>query len=266
MIRAPGNVGYARAANLGIAATRADVVAVLNADTRLEPGAAGALVDRSTPTRGSPRVGPRLKNLDGTDYPSARRLPSVFVAVMHGAARACGGRRTRSRRSTGRLDAAPDEPRVVDWVSGAAVWLRRDALDEVGGWDERYFMYLEDVDLCWRLRGAGWEIAYEPAGVVVPRAGREHRPAPVPDARRAPPLGVAFRPPPVHRRACAPAAVRGRVPGRARRPGDGRARLARAENRRVHRLAWHAYGQGLSDEATRQRPVRARKSRGNLGW
>jgi N-acetylglucosaminyl-diphospho-decaprenol L-rhamnosyltransferase len=46
------------------------------------------------------------------------------------------------------------------------MWFRRDALDEVGGWDERYFMYLEDVDLCWRLRGAGWEITYEPAGVV----------------------------------------------------------------------------------------------------
>jgi len=52
-------------------------------------------------------------------------------------------------------------------VSGAAVWLRREALDDVGGWDERYFMYMEDVDLCWRLRGAGWGVAYEPAGRVV---------------------------------------------------------------------------------------------------
>jgi N-acetylglucosaminyl-diphospho-decaprenol L-rhamnosyltransferase len=56
---------------------------------------------------------------------------------------------------------------MVDWVSGAAVWLRRDALDAVGGWDERYFMYCEDLDLCWRVRGAGWTIAYEPDGVVV---------------------------------------------------------------------------------------------------
>jgi N-acetylglucosaminyl-diphospho-decaprenol L-rhamnosyltransferase len=47
------------------------------------------------------------------------------------------------------------------------VWLRRAALDAVGAWDERYFMYMEDVDLCWRLRGAGWGIVYEPAGRVV---------------------------------------------------------------------------------------------------
>ncbi len=57
--------------------------------------------------------------------------------------------------------------RDVDWVSGAAVWLRRAALEEVGGWDERYFMYVEDVDLCWSLRRAGWRVAYEPGGTVV---------------------------------------------------------------------------------------------------
>ena len=47
------------------------------------------------------------------------------------------------------------------------MWLRRDALDAVGGWDERYFMYMEDVDLCWRLRRGGFGVAYEPAGIVV---------------------------------------------------------------------------------------------------
>ena len=54
----------------------------------------------------------------------------------------------------------------VDWLSGSALWLRRSALDAVGGWDERYFMYLEDTDLCWRLRRAGWDVAYEPSAVV----------------------------------------------------------------------------------------------------
>jgi N-acetylglucosaminyl-diphospho-decaprenol L-rhamnosyltransferase len=64
------------------------------------------------------------------------------------------------------LDADPRSPRDVDWVSGAAVWLRRDAISAIGGWDDGYFMYVEDVDLCWRLRRAGWRIAYEPRGEV----------------------------------------------------------------------------------------------------
>jgi N-acetylglucosaminyl-diphospho-decaprenol L-rhamnosyltransferase len=51
-------------------------------------------------------------------------------------------------------------------VSGAAIWLRRDAIEAIEGWDEGYFMYVEDVDLCWRLRRAGWRIAYEPGGEV----------------------------------------------------------------------------------------------------
>ena len=52
-------------------------------------------------------------------------------------------------------------------MSGASIWLRRRALESVGGWDESYFMYVEEVDLCWRLRRAGWRVVYEPRGVVV---------------------------------------------------------------------------------------------------
>jgi N-acetylglucosaminyl-diphospho-decaprenol L-rhamnosyltransferase len=165
VIRSPGNVGYARAANLGIAATRADIVAVLNADTRLEPGTAAAMTTRIEGDAQLGACGPRVKNLDGTDYPSARSHPSVPVAVMHGVL----GLWWPTNRYTTKyrqLDAAPGETRLVEWLSGAAVWFRRTALDVVGGWDERYFMYFEDTDLCFRLRAAGWEIAYDPTGLV----------------------------------------------------------------------------------------------------
>jgi N-acetylglucosaminyl-diphospho-decaprenol L-rhamnosyltransferase len=165
VIRAPGNVGYARAANLGIAATRADIVAVLNPDTRLEPGTAVAMTTRIDDDTKLAACGPRVKNLDGTDYPSARSNPSVPDAVMHGLL-GLWWPTNRYTRKYRQLDAAPDEARCVDWLSGAALWLRRTALDVVGGWDERYFMYLEDTDLCWRLRRAGWKIAYDPAGLV----------------------------------------------------------------------------------------------------
>lgn len=166
VIRAGENLGYARAANLGIAATSgAPVVAVLNPDTVLHLGTAAALLARfeAEPVVGA--MGPQLRNPDGTVYPSARTLPSLLVAVGHGLLFFVWPANpfTRWYRQT---DVDPARPRDVDWVSGAAVWLRRAALDDVGGWDERYFMYVEDVDLCWRLRRAGWRVAYEPAGVV----------------------------------------------------------------------------------------------------
>jgi N-acetylglucosaminyl-diphospho-decaprenol L-rhamnosyltransferase len=165
VVRAPGNVGYARAANLGISATRTPVVAVLNVDLVVEPGAAKALLARLDREPRLGAVGPQLRNPDGSVYPSARTMPSIPVAVGH----AVLGLVKPDNRFTVRyrqLDADPAASRLVDVVSGAAIWLRRTALDEVGGWDERYFMYLEDTDLCWRLRRAGWDVAYEPSAVV----------------------------------------------------------------------------------------------------
>ena len=166
VVRAPGNVGYARAANLGAAATKAPIVAVLNPDTLVEPGTAGALVSRMQREPRLAACGPRIRNPDGTDYPSARTLPSIPVAIGHGFLGLWWPRNPFTSRYR-QLDADPGLPRLVDWVSGATIWLRRRALDQVGGWDERYFMYVEDLDLCRRLRRAGWEVAYEPAGVVV---------------------------------------------------------------------------------------------------
>jgi N-acetylglucosaminyl-diphospho-decaprenol L-rhamnosyltransferase len=165
VVTAPGNVGYARAANLGIAATRAPIVAVLNPDLTMEPGTAKAMLARFDQEAALGACGPRIRNLDGTDYPSARRSPSVLLAVAHGALGLWWPTNPFTTRYRD-LDADPSRPRSVDWVSGAAIWLRRSALDAVGGWDERYFMYMEDLDLCRRIRSAGFDVAYEPAGGV----------------------------------------------------------------------------------------------------
>jgi N-acetylglucosaminyl-diphospho-decaprenol L-rhamnosyltransferase len=179
VVHSGANLGYARAANLGIAATAAPVVAVLNPDTVLAPGTGAALLARFAADPALGAAGPRLCNPDGTVYPSARQVPGLVDAVGHGLLFFVWRDNpfTARYRETG---ADPERPRDVDWVSGAAVWLRRAALDDVGGWDERYFMYVEDVDLCWRLRRAGWRVAYEPAGTVehllgVSTAGRPYR-------------------------------------------------------------------------------------------
>jgi len=162
----PGrNLGYAGAANRGIAATTAPVVAVSNADLVVAPGTAAAMLARLDAEPDLAAVGPALFNPDGSQYPSARAHASTVDAVGH----AVLGRlfpRNRFTRRYRQLDAQWDRPRDVDWVSGAIMFLRRSALDSIGGWDERYFMYMEDFDLCWRLRRLGWRVAYEPGGRV----------------------------------------------------------------------------------------------------
>jgi len=160
----PGhNLGYAAAANVGIAATTAPVVVVCNPDLEVERGTAAAALARFAAEPDLAAVGPRIVNPDGSQYPSARRDPGMPDAVGHAFLGLIAPRNRFTRRYR-ELDADASRPRDVDWVSGAMIFLRRAALTSVGGWDDRYFMYLEDVDLCWRLRRLGWRVAYEPGG------------------------------------------------------------------------------------------------------
>jgi N-acetylglucosaminyl-diphospho-decaprenol L-rhamnosyltransferase len=165
VVESGGNVGYAGAANRGIAATSTPVVAVCNSDLHLRAGTGAAVLARfDDATVGA--AGPRIRNPDGSTYPSARAFPSLVDAVGHGLLGLLWPTNPFSRRYR-RLDADPGAPRDADWVSGAAIWLRRRAVDAIGGWDDGYFMYMEDMDLCWRLGRAGWRIVYEPGGEVV---------------------------------------------------------------------------------------------------
>jgi N-acetylglucosaminyl-diphospho-decaprenol L-rhamnosyltransferase len=170
VLDAGGNIGYGAAANRGIAATTAPVVAVCNADLTVAPGTAAAMVTRLDTEPDLAAVGPLIRNTDGTVYPSARSVPALRDAIGHAVLGARWPDNRFSRRYR-QLDADPAVPRDVDWISGAAMWLRRSALDSVGGWDEHYFMYGEDADLCWRMRRLGWRVAYDPRGSVVHTQG-----------------------------------------------------------------------------------------------
>ncbi len=171
------NLGYAGGANVGVAATDAPVVAVCNADLVVEPGTAAAMLARLDAEADLAAVGPVVRTPDGTQYPSARTMPSLGDAVGHALLGVIQPTNRFTRRYR-QLDVDPRRSRDVDWLSGAAVWLRRSALDSVGGWDEGYFMFMEEVDLCWRLRRLGWRVAYDPGGAVVHVQGvsREHHP------------------------------------------------------------------------------------------
>ncbi len=174
IVHSPGNVGYARAANLGTAVTTAPYVAVLNPDLVVAFGTAAAACGALDARPSLAAVGPRIRTEAGVDYPSARQLPSLSTSLGHTLFGVVAPTNRWSRRYR-QLDLDPSRPRDADWLSGAAVFLRRDALDAVGGWDERFFMFMEDVDLCTRLRAAGWSVAYEPAGSVVHVEGVSRR-------------------------------------------------------------------------------------------
>lgn len=174
------NIGYGAAANRGIAACNAPRIIVCNPDLRVHRGSIDILSAalESDPTLGV--VGPCILEPDGSVYPSARRFPSLIDAGMHAILGMFfpNNKFTRNyRMQDGErmqdIDRMQDgeslehsSPREVDWVSGAFFMARREAIEEIGGFDEGYFMYGEDVDLCWRIHQAGYGVAYIPEAVV----------------------------------------------------------------------------------------------------
>jgi N-acetylglucosaminyl-diphospho-decaprenol L-rhamnosyltransferase len=159
------NIGYGAAANLGAALAGTEHVLVCNADVVVGAGAIGALGAYLDRHPGTAVVGPQVFDANGRLYPSARRFPSLAESFGHGILGQFWPGNPFSRRYT-MAEWDHSSAREVDWVSGSCFLVRRAAWEEVGGFDLSYFMYLEDVDLCWRLRQRGWAVAYEPAARV----------------------------------------------------------------------------------------------------
>jgi N-acetylglucosaminyl-diphospho-decaprenol L-rhamnosyltransferase len=170
----PGrNLGYGAASNRGVAATMSQYVLVCNPDLEVPGDAVGALVAALDDDPGRALAGPLIRTPEGGRYPSARRFPSMTDAAGHALLGlfAPDNRFTRSYQRS-ELDGVAAEVRTVDWVSGACFLVRRRAFEQVGGFDESYFMYAEDVDLCWRLGQAGWQVVYVPTAEVTHLQGR----------------------------------------------------------------------------------------------
>jgi N-acetylglucosaminyl-diphospho-decaprenol L-rhamnosyltransferase len=172
-----GNLGFGAAANRGLAVARAEYVAVLNPDVVVESGTMKALAAALDADPGLGAVAPRVDNPDGTLYPSVRAFPTMSDAVGHAFLGFVAPRNRFSRRYR-MLDWDHARACDVDWASGTCLMLRAAALGDQARFDESYFMYVEDVDLCWRLREAGWRVAYEPAGRVVHTVGASSELAP----------------------------------------------------------------------------------------
>ena len=161
------NLGYGGAMNAGVASldTSVEWVMLSNPDVVVGPGAVDTLVAAAAAEPRVGAVGPAILNDDGSVYPSARSVPSLRTGVGHAlfANIWIGNPWTRAYRRDTETDPVA---RDAGWLSGACLLVRRSAFAELGGFDDAYFMYFEDVDLGYRLGKAGYLNRYEPAAAV----------------------------------------------------------------------------------------------------
>jgi N-acetylglucosaminyl-diphospho-decaprenol L-rhamnosyltransferase len=160
---ASDNLGFAAGVNRLLARSSAPWFLALNSDAWPEPGAIAALVAAAERHPRAAAVAPRLERPDGGLEHSTHPFPSVPVAL----ASALGLRGSWAERHALHGAWLHDRERPVDWAIGAALLLRRAAVDEIGRLDESFFMYVEDLEWCHRARQKGWEIWFTPDAVVV---------------------------------------------------------------------------------------------------
>ena len=160
-------LGFGANINRGVAATSAPYFVASNADIEATPGSIGALHAFAERHPRAGIVGPQMRFPDGRWQASRRSFPTVRGTIV---------RRTPLRRALHPeqrqrhhylLDERPTEPTQSDWLLGAFLFLRREMLEELGGLDEGYRLYGDDIDLAYRARQAGWERWYVPEAVVI---------------------------------------------------------------------------------------------------
>lgn len=158
------NGGYGRAANAGAAGTSGEWLVVANPDIEWSPGSLDLLLEAGERWPRAGAIGPAILTPEGDLYPSARAFPSLGRGIGH-ALFGWWWPTNPWTREYRRESGAPTEG-PTGWLSGSCLLLRRDAFDDVGGFDPTFFMYFEDLDLCRRLEAAGWERVHVPAAVV----------------------------------------------------------------------------------------------------
>jgi N-acetylglucosaminyl-diphospho-decaprenol L-rhamnosyltransferase len=167
LLRTGGNLGYGSAINRAVAKLTpvGEFVVVANPDVQWGPGSIDALLDAAARWPRAGALGPLIRDPDGSVYPSARHVPTLARGGLHAVLGPLWpGNPWSAAYRQERLE--PSE-RTVGWLSGSCLLLRRAAFDQVDGFDERYFMYMEDVDLGDRLGQAGWLNVYVPTAEIV---------------------------------------------------------------------------------------------------
>ncbi|WP_280335678.1 glycosyltransferase family 2 protein [Nocardia wallacei] len=170
----PTNIGFAAAINQAAAAGRGDYIAILNPDAALgDPKCLEAMLATLDDDRVGV-VGTRIVT-DGKPYPNGRRFPSTTTAARHAVMGVLRPENAATTQYFGQAYGRADADQIVDWVSGCCLMMRRPLWEDIGGFDERYWMYLEDCDLCWRLRQRGYRTVLSGPAWVVHHGGQSSR-------------------------------------------------------------------------------------------
>jgi len=167
------NTGYARGVNQGLAAVAADFTLVLNPDIVIQPGAIDTLLAVAERTPRAGIVAPQLLNEDGSIQDSCRRFYTLRTLLMKRTflGKVFDGARDVDHHLMRDFDHMSE--RAVDWVIGGAMLVRREAVVAVGPMDERFFLYFEDVDWCYRMGQSGWDVLYAPEARCIHRHRRD---------------------------------------------------------------------------------------------
>ncbi len=165
------NVGFTRGNNIGLERARGAFLLLLNPDTEVRPDAIGKVIDFM---RGHPRagiVGPHTLNSDGSHQSTRRRFPTLLTGIFEStwlSAWAPAAVESRYRM----LDTNDDDILEADWVQGSALMLRRAVYDAIGGLDEGFTMYSEELDYCRRAKTAGWQVFYHGGAEITHHGGK----------------------------------------------------------------------------------------------
>jgi N-acetylglucosaminyl-diphospho-decaprenol L-rhamnosyltransferase len=177
ILRVSRNAGFAAGVNRGARETRGRYLLLLNPDSVPEPGLCDALAGWMDANPSVGVVGPRIRNANGSVQASARRFPDFTTAIAGRSSwlTRIAPRNPLSRHNLPGLDAPTTGSLRVDWVSGACMFVRREAFEAIGGMDEGFFLYWEDADFCRRLKHAGWQTMYYPGAAAVHLGGGSSR-------------------------------------------------------------------------------------------
>lgn len=174
-----GNRGFAAANNQGLAVSQGEYVLLLNPDTIMHPNSLDVLIKFMDDNKDVGACGPKLLNDDGTIQHSVRRFPTFRGALYkHRALKFLRIFRSEYKKWL-MEDFKYDKQIEVDQPMGAALMIRQSVIDQVGNMDERFFMYYEEVDLCYRIKRAGWHIVFIPEAVITHLGERSARWIPV---------------------------------------------------------------------------------------